>query len=146
MTVDKNFKHGYSKTPMYAVWCGIKERCSNPSKKAYKNYGGRGITVSDDWMVYENFHRDMVGTYREGLTLERSDNEKGYSKDNCVWADRETQGNNTRRNHFIEYRGDKLTISQMARKHNIKPYIVQKRIYTGWSIEKALTTPVTEQQ
>lgn len=144
MTIDKNFKHGFAHTPMYNVWAGMKERCSRKGNRSYKNYGERGITVSNDWLDYKNFHRDMVATYRDGLTLERVDNEKGYSKENCIWANRETQGNNTRRNHFIEYNGETLTISKMARKHNAKPYIVQKRIYTGWSVEKALTTPITK--
>lgn len=142
MTIDKNFKHGFAHTPMYNVWSEIKERCLNPNNKSYKNYGGRGIVMCEEWLDYMNFHRDMVSTYREGLTIERVGNDKGYSKSNCIWADINVQANNKRKNHFIEYAGERLTISQMARKHNMKPYIVQKRIYKGWSVEKALTTPV----
>lgn len=144
MTIDKNFKHGFSKTPMYNVWCALKERCTNPNDRAYKNYGGRGITVSEGWMDYEGFHRDMVGTYREGLSLERVNNEIGYNRENCIWASRNVQGNNTRRNHFIEYKGNRLTVSQMARKYNLHPTILQGRLYKGWSMEKALTTPVNK--
>jgi hypothetical protein len=144
MIVDKNFKHGYAKQPMYNVWCTVKDRCLNPNNKSYANYGGRGICLSKDWDDYKNFHRDMSFTYKHGLTLERVDNEKGYSKDNCVWASRITQCNNTRRNHLIEYEGKILTVSQMSREYNMKPYIVQKRISSGWSIEKALLTPITK--
>ena len=144
MTIDKNYKHGYAHTPMYNVWLGIKERCLNPNNSSYKNYGGRGITICDDWMDYKNFHRDMAPTYKTGLTLERIDNEKGYCEDNCIWADRNVQGNNKRNNHFIRFKGEVGTISQMARKYDLHPSIVQGRLYKGWSVKKALLTPVNK--
>lgn len=141
MVADKNFKHGYAHTPMYNVWSSIKARCLNHNDKQYSDYGGRGITICESWMQYENFHDDMINTYKHGLSIERVDNNKGYGKENCIWADRITQANNKRRNRFMEYDGEKMTVSQMAKKYNIHPSVLQSRLRVGWSVEKALTTP-----
>ena len=82
----------------YRIWQGMKERCSYKKHISYKNYGGRGITVCDRWLEsFENFLNDM-GERPEGLSIDRIDNEKGYSKDNCRWATQKEQTNNTRRN------------------------------------------------
>jgi hypothetical protein len=79
----------------------MKNRCYNKNSEAYHNYGGRGINVSDEWHDFEAFYKDM-GDKPEGLTLERVDNDAGYSKDNCVWASRKAQVRNSRRAKLTE--------------------------------------------
>lgn len=91
--------HGESNTVLYGVWHGIKQRCSNPKHKHYENYGGRGIKIEyepweTDYAEFSSWAKD--NGYKKGLTLERLDNNKGYSPDNCIWATRKIQNRNQR--------------------------------------------------
>lgn len=89
-------KHGMSKTLEYKTWDSIYQRCYNPNNISYKNYGGRGINISSEWRnSFENFYKDM-GKRPENLTIERVNNNLGYSKENCIWASRTTQSRNQR--------------------------------------------------
>jgi len=107
------------KIPGYPSWVSMKSRCLNPEHDAYHNYGGRGITVCDEWLEFSNFHRDM-GVPPMGTTLERVDNNRGYSKENCIWADATTQARNRRTN--------KLTadlVESIRRDHRSGKYIYE---------------------
>ena len=88
--------HNLSNHRLYQTWSDMMQRCNNPKRKDYKNYGGRGISVCDRWLDIENFINDMYPSYQEGLSIDRNDNDKGYSKDNCRWATRDIQSRNTR--------------------------------------------------
>lgn len=100
--------HGFKNHRLYPTWNGMIQRCNNIKNAAYKNYGGRGITICERWMNVANFIEDMYPIFKEGLSIDRIDNDKGYSKDNCRWADKRTQQQNTRRlqsNNTSGYRG-----------------------------------------
>ena len=89
-------KHNLSKHRLYGTWSGMMNRCYNKNRLDFKYYGGIGIYVCDEWHNVENFINDMHSTYKQGLTLDRKDNNLGYYKENCRWADRKTQSKNTR--------------------------------------------------
>lgn len=90
--------HGLSETPEYQAWISAKNRCTRPSNTLYHNYGGRGITMCPEWLnSFETFLRDMGKRPSQFHTLERINNEQGYNKENCKWATRTEQNNNTRR-------------------------------------------------
>jgi len=92
---NNNYKHGKNRTKVHMVWCSMLQRCNNPKNKGYKNYGGRGIKVCTRWDNFINFYNDM-GDAPEGLTLERKDNNVGYSKNNCVLESKAKQNQNRR--------------------------------------------------
>jgi hypothetical protein len=142
--VTLNTTHGDSKVGrlhhLYIVWCGMKQRCEETTYKHYDRWGGRGIRVL--WKCYEDFKSDMVLTYRPGLQIERKDNDGHYCKDNCVWATPLEQSLNRRSNVLLEFNGQRLHISQWAKKLGMLRATLEHRIYRGWSVEKALTTPV----
>lgn len=103
-----NIRHGHNKkgevTKEYKAWGGMKQRCTNPSDKAYSDYGGRGITVCKRWLKFENFLEDM-GECPIGLTLDRKNNNKNYCKSNCRWTTPQEQARNTRKNLYVTYNG-----------------------------------------
>lgn len=127
---------------IYRIWSGIKRRCDNPQSHAYKDYGGRGISYQKSWDSFENFWTDMKDGYRNDLTIERIDVNGNYTKENCRWATRLEQGNNTRTNRVLEFRGVKKTMSEWCRIVVLPMKTVHLRLKNGWSVERALTQPV----
>lgn len=94
--IQSRFKHGKHGTPEYYIWNAMKQRCSNPKDKAYRNYGGRGISVCDKWLKFEGFIEDMGNRPHKALTIERVNNDLGYCPENCKWDTRTAQNLNRR--------------------------------------------------
>ena len=134
-------RHGYSKTRAHSTWTAIHQRCNNPSNKYYAYYGGRGITVCPEWDTFEQFLADM-GEAPEGLTLDRRDNDKGYSKDNCRWATKKQQVRNRRVSNPYTFQGKTQGLADWADEKGL-PYKVVWFRYTnmGWREDK-LFSPV----
>jgi hypothetical protein len=134
---DAHFTHGKSKTPLYKVWDSMWHRCTNTNNKSFVRYGGRGVTVCEQWSTFEGFFADMGHSYSPGLTLERKDNCRNYDPSNVVWATRAVQNNNTRRNVFYSYRGKNLTRAQCAKILGVTGEMLRKRLKRGWSVADA---------
>lgn len=133
-----NLTHGMSGSALYNRWCGMQQRCNNPNNQAYAAYGARGITVCARWAVFQNFLQD-TGHPPDGATLERIDNDKGYSPENCRWATREEQQNNRRTNRWITLGGVTKTITEWSRLTGIHHNTITQRIDGGATPERALT-------
>lgn len=133
--------HGMSYTSIYMLWHKMIQRSTISTHKDFPNYGGRGIGVCDRWLKFENFYADM-GEKPVGKSLERKDNNLGYSPENCKWATRSEQNNNKRDNHPITFNGKTQTIALWAKEIGVSRRTISHRINDyGWSIEKALSTP-----
>lgn len=126
-------KHGLSHDPLYIVWGGMIQRCTNEHADNFQRYGGRGIIVCEDWRKnFENFYNWAISNgYENGLTLDRINNNSGYFPENCRWIDRRAQQNNTRRNRFIEYKGETHTIAEWSRILNINYATLWSKINRG---------------
>jgi len=100
LQIEKTTKHGKSYSKVYKVWQVMIDRCNNSRNRYFYNYGGRGITVCDEWHKFENFYADMGEP--NGLTLERIDNDRGYTPQNCKWASRKEQASNRRTTKYVK--------------------------------------------
>lgn len=135
-------KHGSRNDRLYTVWCGMKSRCNNIKAKSYKNYGGRGITVCEEWNNYIPF-RDwsIISGYREGLELDRIDNDKGYSPENCRYTTSKVNANNKRNNVIITWNNETHSLSEWSDVLLIPYTVLSARINKlKWGIEKSFTT------
>ena len=138
MIGKRSTTHGKRNEPLYAVWNVVVQRCTNPSNKQFKDYGGRGITVPRRWLKFQNFYADM-GDPPEGLSLERRKNEKGYSKSNCYWATRSQQARNKRNSIKYFFRGKQCPLIEIAEALNMPYGKLYQRLFTyNWTFEKAI--------
>jgi len=138
--------HGLTNTPEYRTWGLMKSRCSNKNDKRYKDYGGRGITVCKEWLKFENFYKDMGERPKrpKGTSIDRMNNNLGYYKENCRWANNFQQARNTRRNRMITYKGETKCMAEWAQELGINLHTLSNRINTcGWSIKKSFTTSIS---
>ena len=137
--------HGKSSSRLYGVWAGMKRRCLNPNDSEWHNYGGRGISVCDEWLEFEPFQKwaydngyDPNARYGE-CSIDRIDTDGDYSHDNCRWADYITQGNNRRGCTAITVLGETHTITEWGRINGLNPSTIRSRLHDGWEPERAVT-------
>lgn len=135
-------RHGMSNTKLYKVWQSMKTRCSNPKSNRFRYYGGKGITYDPTWETFEGFYTDMHEGYKEGITLDRIDRAKGYSKENCRWVNVTAQNNNKSDNLSIFYRGRWHTPKQIAELVGLPRSLVYNRKRAGWSDERLVSTHI----
>jgi hypothetical protein len=145
-----NYKHGCTvvgernasnpKWKAYYTWAEMRNRCSNPKKKSWPDYGGRGITFDPAWEDFANFLADM-GEPSPGITLERNDNDGPYCRDNCKWATRAEQNRNKRNNRYLEFGGERMVVADWAMKLGVDSRLLRVRLNRGWSVEDTLSRP-----
>ena len=159
--VKRLTKHGQcgraGRSPEWRSWNGMIRRCTYPSMNSYHNYGGRGIVPCQGFRAFEHFLSVMGKKPTTKHSLERIDNEKCYTcgqceeckrngaELNCRWATKTEQQRNTRGNHCLTYNGETLCIAEWAERIGVSQYTIHRRLDSGWSIERALTTPTGPQ-
>lgn len=146
ITIKRLTVHGYAgmRTPEYMAWVNMRQRCLNPKNKRFADYGGRGVSICHEWRSsFSAFLRDVGPRPSARHSIERHDNDGDYRPGNCRWATMSEQQSNTRRNIFYTIQGETLTLAQWSRKLGIRrSTLVGRMADSGWSVEKALTTPV----
>lgn len=130
--------HGQSYTKLYRRWASMIRRCSDLN---YDRYGGRGISVCDEWRVFENFARDM-GEPPAGKTLDRIDNNGNYEPSNCRWATVVEQNRNRRSNNLVTHNGETKCVTEWAEKYGIRQTLLRDRLLSGMRFEDAVSMPV----
>jgi hypothetical protein len=133
--------HGLTGTRIRAVWRHMMQRCYDSKRYGYQWYGARGIKVCERWHDLVNFAADM-GHPPEGLTLDRINNDGDYEPSNCRWASPKEQARNTRRNRYLEFRGQRKIMTEWAQEMGIRDGTLFQRLARGLSVEDALTLPI----
>lgn len=131
--------HGKTHTKLFDVWQSMKQRCYDKHNNNYKNYGGRGIRICDEWLSnFMNFYNwAMDNGYQKGLSIDRIDVNGNYEPSNCRWVTMKEQASNKRNNHLITYKGETKHLQYWANKFNINSTTIYNRLKSGWDIEKA---------
>ena len=132
------YRHGMFGTPTYGSWMAMKQRCYNKKDKMYQSYGGRGIEVCLEWHDFVAFYEDM-GDRPEGYELDRVDNNKGYSKNNCRWVDRATNMRNRSNTRITKIGDELLTLKEISVRYNINYNTLKNRWHNGHREDSLLT-------
>ena len=136
-----NIKHGGHGTLTYARWKSMRQRCNTTSSGSYRYYGALGVAVCERWNDFSLFVSDM-GECPPGMTLDRIDNSKGYEPGNCRWETPTNQNRNRSHNVMLTHNGRTMILGDWAAEIGISPNALAQRLYLGWSIGRALTTPI----
>ncbi len=144
--IPKNKTHGMSNTRLYRIYKKMYRRCYCPKTKYYENYGGRGIYICSEWLDdhgFENFYKWAINNgYSDDLSIDRIDNDREYSPDNCRWATKKEQANNTRSTVFLTYKGEKKPASEWSKITGIPQDTLTTRKRNGWTDEECIKTPL----
>ena len=119
--------HGKTGSKIHIAWSDMKDRCVNPNNRKYYNYGGRGITVCDSWLSFENFYADVGDPPFPKAHLDRIDNNGNYEPKNVRWVSNQENSQNTRRNIFVEYRGEKMCLAEACRRSGLHFNTIRER-------------------
>lgn len=138
-----------SETRFYHIWCAMKQRCLYPKHNRYKNYGGRGIKICEEWLDFKNFAKDMYDTYlayqkfykTKKISIDRINTNGNYTKENCRWSTLWQQNLNRTNNRLLTYKGITKPMTQWAREKGFKRGCIDGRLARGWSIERSFETP-----
>lgn len=139
---QRNSTHGMSKSPEYYIWDSMKQRCCNAKSKGFKAYGGKGISLCDEWLSFDNFFADMGNRPDDKSQIDRIDNNKGYSKENCRWVSMTENCRNKGNNRLITYNNVTKCMSAWAEETGLKRVTIQHRLNAGWSDADAITKPL----
>lgn len=142
-------KHGLSNTTLYDTYRLMLRRCYSPKNKSYQNYGGRGITVCKEWKndVVSFYNWAMANGYKEGLTIDRIDNNGNYEPTNCRWATLQEQANNKRNNHYVFYHGIKHSLADWCRILKLNYNTIRNRLNSyHYTPEEAFETKIGERR
>lgn len=143
-------KHTHSSDKLYLIWKSIKKRCFNPNDKNYKNYGGRGIKICDDWKsdfmkfynwsIQNGYKKELSIKGKNIWSIDRIDNNGDYCPENCRWVTNIKQARNKRNNIKVQYNGQVITLRDLCDELNLSYKLIYDRIHIcGWDLKKALT-------
>lgn len=147
INAERNYKnnivHGMKGTRIYRIWNGMKNRCTNQNDSNYFMYGGRNITICDEWLNnFVSFYNWAIKNgYKDNLSIDRIDVNGNYCPENCRWVDCKIQANNRRSNHIVTYKGISKTVAEWENELGFKKDILTSRLANGWEVEKAIETP-----
>ncbi len=138
-----HYKHGGAHTRLHTIWKEMRQRCTNPHTTNYKNYGGRGIIICEEWNDFSKFREWAINNgYADDLSIDRIDVNGNYEPQNCRWSTDKEQSRNKRDTLTICYKGKQTPIIQVAEEIGIKYGTLRRRIINGWSDERAIHTPI----
>lgn len=130
--------HGLCHTKEHAVWKAMRQRCNDKNAENYYRYGGRGIKICSEWNNFTNFYQWCKESgFKDGLTIDRIDNNGDYCPENCRWVDKIAQGNNKCNNRKVMYKGELLSLMQIERLTGIDHRTIGNRLNSGWTVEQA---------
>lgn len=135
--------HEKTNSPVYYIYTSMIARCYHKQHPCYHLYGGRGIKVCDRWLNILNFVEDMEPSFKKGLSLDRINNDKGYSPENCRWATQREQMRNTRSNRLITHNNKTLSLVEWSEILDINYQTLRGRLNRGWSFKKAIIEPIS---
>lgn len=144
VTANLKYRHGLTDHRLYRTWQNMRNRCNDPGNKEYQHYGGRGISVCDEWNEsFDSFYEwAMSNGYQDDLTIDRIDVNGNYCPENCRWATLHDQSRNRTNNRVIEYQGRKMILADWAKEMGINASVIRHRLDAGWTVEAALTKPI----
>jgi hypothetical protein len=135
-----NATHRMTDSDEYHIWANMLQRCQNPNDPSFGRQYGK-IGVCERWNSFENFYADMGNRPSKDHSIDREDNSKGYSPDNCRWATRKQQQRNRTCTVWVELNGQRIPLAELIEKSPFPGHLIRQRVKNGWPIEKALSTP-----